>query len=192
MINFTSLWQKSMDDARKTRIQMQFQQIQQILQILQIQQAASKRKNFTPQEDLKLFNIVNRVGESHWRTVAKEMEERTARRCREHWINSLNLNLKQDSFTEVEHRIIHEKYELFGPKWHRIAKFLKHCSPDSIKNEFRRLGKFDTKSNLMSILTLCNDSIGRIPPPTEEELFQNGFMSEDDPIVSWTLDDDLA
>jgi hypothetical protein len=45
-----------MDVARKTRIQIQIQQIQ---------QAASKRKNFTPQENLKLLEIVSRVGESH-------------------------------------------------------------------------------------------------------------------------------
>jgi hypothetical protein len=119
------------------------------------------------------------------------MGERTARQCREHWINSLNPNLKQDSFTEIEHQIILEKYELFGPKWHRIAKFLKNRSPDSIKNEFRRLCKSDTGSSLMSILTLCNDPTERIPPPTDAEFFQNEFLSGDDHIVSWILDDDL-
>jgi hypothetical protein len=69
---------------------------------------------------------------------------------------------------------------------------LKHRSPDSIKNEFGRLGKSDIKFNLMSILTLCNDPIERIHPPADEEFFQTESMSEDDPIVSWTLDDDLA
>jgi hypothetical protein len=106
-----------------------------------IKQKTSTRRNFTSYEDKQLKDLVGQYGKSNWKIITEKMEERTARQCKEHWINKLDPDKNRATFTSEEHQIILDKLDLFGSQWSRIAQFLDHRSPDDVKNEFRRMTK---------------------------------------------------
>lgn len=91
---------------------------------------------FTPEDDAQLTAIVNEIGTNDWRAVASRMEGRNARQCRERWNNYVNPEVRKDPWTEEEDKLLHDRYEEFGPRWHTIASFFKSRSTNQIKNRF--------------------------------------------------------
>jgi hypothetical protein len=80
---------------------------------------------FTREEDARLLFLVNTHGGLDWNQIASLMETRNARQCRERYKNYLDPNLRQDEWTVEEDELIQRKYLEFGPKWNKMARFLK-------------------------------------------------------------------
>lgn len=78
---------------------------------------------FTPEEDDQLTEIVERIGTNDWELVSREMKKRTARQCRERWINYLSPELRNDPWTEEEDKLLDELYAEMGSRWHKIAEY---------------------------------------------------------------------
>ena len=75
-------------------------------------------------EDSKLRRAVTTIGEGKWAKIAKLVNTRNGKQCRERWHNHLRSGVAKDPFTEKEDNIIREKYLVYGSRWKKIVRFL--------------------------------------------------------------------
>ncbi|KAK8841264.1 hypothetical protein M9Y10_027465 [Tritrichomonas musculus] len=96
------------------------------------------RKTFSKEEDAKLVEIVNLMGDNFegWNVVAEKMKTRTARQCRERWVSYLSPNIRVEKWTEDEDRILIDKINKIGKKWTEIASYFNGRSGSDIKNRW--------------------------------------------------------
>jgi hypothetical protein len=97
--------------------------------------AHSKRK-FSSEEDERLTQLVNLLGETNWKNIANQMGTRNCRQCRERWKNYLAPYLNRDPWSSEEDAILLEKYEEFGSKWSLITKFFPLRTDVNLKNRW--------------------------------------------------------
>ncbi|CAD8179811.1 unnamed protein product [Paramecium pentaurelia] len=88
-----------------------------------------------PEEDQQLLKLISQFGKK-WSKIAEMFKNRNSKQCRNRFINTLDPNLKQISFTQEEDQLIYEKYLECGTRWSQIAKFLVGRSDNQIKNRF--------------------------------------------------------
>ncbi|OHT10458.1 hypothetical protein TRFO_20274 [Tritrichomonas foetus] len=96
----------------------------------------SVRQMFSPEEDKLLLALVKEYGDKNWRMIAKKMENRTTRQCRERYRNYLSPNLTNGPWTAEEDLLLEQKNFELGPKWATIAQSFKNRSDVNIKNRW--------------------------------------------------------
>jgi hypothetical protein len=78
------------------------------------------RQSFSADEDVKLKELVTKLGESNWKGVADRMINRTSRQCRERYKSYIAPNLSYSPWTNEEDELLRAKYLEIGPnglKW---------------------------------------------------------------------------
>lgn len=91
---------------------------------------------FSPEEDRKVIDYVNKNGPTNWPRLAEILKVRSPKQCRERWFNHLDPNLSKESWTMEEDLIVLEQHTKIGPKWSAISRYLPHRSDNSIKNRW--------------------------------------------------------
>ena len=110
------------------------------------------------QEDEAIENIVAEFDEEvDWKQVEQTLKtlygikNRSAKQCRERWLNNLDPNCKKKGWTEEEENIIFTYQRKVGNNWSKIAQFLVDRSENTIKNHFyatiRRKVRIFNKNN---------------------------------------------
>jgi hypothetical protein len=112
-------------------------------------QGQSTRRKFTPEEDLQLRSLVERLGTKSWEEIAQFIQDRSARQCRDRYKNYLLDSLITNPWTPEEDEVLIEKFHQIGPKWVEIGKLLSGRSGNNVKNRWHK--------------HLCKMDIG--PPP---------------------------
>ena len=93
------------------------------------------KKRWSADEDSKLAQLVenapaaeNRTGDGtcnftriNWSELSRQMENRTAKQCRERYINSLKPDGKKGQWTEEEDENIIRMQAEFGNQWSKIS-----------------------------------------------------------------------
>ena len=104
----------------------------------QKQQNSSKRPKvpFTQKEDQIINFFVNTIGTKKWSTVAKFVKSRTAKQCRDRYMNYLKPGLSNIEWTQDEDDILLDLYSKYGPKWSTINKHFENRNQVSLKNRF--------------------------------------------------------
>ncbi|OHT16854.1 Myb-like DNA-binding domain containing protein [Tritrichomonas foetus] len=124
-----------------------------------------RRMKFLPDEDDMLRKLVNEYGESSWVQISSQMKGRNVRQCRERWKHYLSATCSsKDPFTEEEDRILIEKYLQLGPKWTKIAKFLKGRSDIQVK------------ARIMQKLASLGNVFMNLPHPPTNVMANNNHM----------------
>lgn len=102
--------------------------------------------HWTEEEDHKLIVL---AGENpkNWGHVAKGIEGRTAKQCRERYHNHLDPSIKKGDWTPQEDRIIMEKQKELGNKWAQIAQFLAGRTENSVKIRWKSIQRFNAGSS---------------------------------------------
>ena len=91
---------------------------------------------WSKEEDDKLLEWISSHGPKKWSECSKFLLKRSAKQCRERWLNHLDPMIKKDDWTEEEDRQIYELYKKYGTSWSKVSKEMKGRTENSIKNRF--------------------------------------------------------
>ncbi|OHS98441.1 Myb-like DNA-binding domain containing protein [Tritrichomonas foetus] len=94
------------------------------------------KHKFTQEEDEKLTQIVNELGDSNWKRIADKMGTRNCRQCRERWKNYLCPSVSKTPWTADEDELLQQKYKELGSQWSIIAKFFPNRTDVNLKNRW--------------------------------------------------------
>lgn len=87
-----------------------------------------------------MTSLVTQFGAQDWFNIAFEMANRgfvrTGKQCRERWLNQLSPDVRKESWTEEEDRIIIEAHSRLGNKWVAISKLLAGRPANAVKNRW--------------------------------------------------------
>ncbi|KAJ8465900.1 hypothetical protein OPV22_028452 [Ensete ventricosum] len=94
-----------------------------------------KKGPWTPEEDRKLIDYVQKHGRGSWHRIPKLAGlSRCGKSCRLRWTNYLRPDIKRGKFTEEEEQLIVHLHSLLGNKWSSIATKLPGRTDNEIKN----------------------------------------------------------
>jgi hypothetical protein len=96
------------------------------------------RTKFTAEEDLRLRNLVSRLGCKNWDDIAHLMANRTARQCRDRYKNYLADPSTPSPWLPEEDAVIVREFQETGPRWVEIAKLLRGRTAIHVKNRWHR------------------------------------------------------
>ena len=130
------------------------------------------KSKFTPEEDQKLFSLVNGLQEINWNAIAKQFTHRNSRQCRERWQNYLNPNLTKDNWTEEDDRLLLERYKEMGPHLNAIGRTLGNRSGNSVRNRYLVLMRFQQKHPESSLFKSPSSPV-EMPTIEPEEVQMN-------------------
>ncbi|KAF6153950.1 hypothetical protein GIB67_023727 [Kingdonia uniflora] len=94
-----------------------------------------KKGPWTPEEDQKLINYIQKHGHGSWRTLPKNAGlDRCGKSCRLRWTNYLCPDIKRGRFSFEEEETIIQLHSVLGNKWSAIAARLPGRTDNEIKN----------------------------------------------------------
>ncbi|KAB2082084.1 hypothetical protein ES319_A05G174600v1 [Gossypium barbadense] len=94
-----------------------------------------KKGPWTPEEDQKLIDYIQKHGYGNWRTLPKNSGlQRCGKSCRLRWTNYLRPDIKRGRFSFEEEETIIQLHSILGNKWSAIAARLPGRTDNEIKN----------------------------------------------------------
>jgi hypothetical protein len=120
--------------------------------------AFAPKKKFTNAEDSQILELIDRFGGADWDAIARVVQGRTARQCRERWRHYLKPMIKNTPWTAEEDQILIREFANLGAKWSALALFLPGRTDVNVKNRWIRLTKAEARQG----------SIGGESPPQVE------------------------
>ncbi|KAI3466627.1 hypothetical protein Pfo_023290 [Paulownia fortunei] len=94
-----------------------------------------KKGPWTPEEDQKLIEYIQKNGYGNWRTLPKNAGlKRCGKSCRLRWTNYLRPDIKRGRFSIEEEETIIQLHSILGNKWSAIAARLPGRTDNEIKN----------------------------------------------------------
>lgn len=144
------------------------------------------RKFFTSSEDELLKMIAWRYGAKNWILIASMIPGKTARQCRDRYMNYLAPGLCHSEWTTEEDELLKKLYRENGPKWSLISKHLPNRSPINVKNRWAHfLGKkVSSASSSLKITNLNSSSCACSSDTDNSDYNENPKQSKNESVIS--------
>ncbi|KAL9234116.1 hypothetical protein vseg_009021 [Gypsophila vaccaria] len=142
-----------------------------------------KKGPWTPEEDEKLVDYIQKHGYGNWRTLPKNAGlQRCGKSCRLRWTNYLRPDIKRGRFTFEEEESIIQLHSILGNKWSAIASRLPGRTDNEIKNYWNtnirkrllRMGidpvTHSPRLDLLDLSSIFGNSSSLYNPPTSSQI----------------------
>ena len=93
------------------------------------------KHKFTPEEDAKLIDLV-KGDKPAWNYIETFLPGRTARQCRERWLNVLDPSINHKPWSDAEAIQLNQMVQMYGQCWSKIAKFFPGRTDVFLKNKY--------------------------------------------------------
>ena len=112
--------------------------------------SAHKRNQFSKNEDKNLKELVSVFGENNWSVVAKHMDQRNPRQCRDRYKNYLSPRINCSPWTFDEELKLDMLVNYFGKKWSIISKFFPGRTEINVKCHYSMIERRKKKATVES------------------------------------------
>lgn len=129
-----------------------------------------KKGPFTMEEDQIVVNFVAENGPKSWPRIVALLPHRSAKQCRERWMNHLNPNVKKSEWTQEEDELIFQQHEKYGGKWSVIVKMFPGRTDNAIKNRWNSSVSKRVQTDANGIKIVLPDSSKRRYKPRERPI----------------------
>lgn len=143
-----------------------------------------KRKLWSNAEDVALEKLIGiQQDPPRWDIIAVQLAElnytKTAKQCKDRWINNLSPLLNKNKWTSSESQELFRQYLQNGNRWKNISSIFSGRTDNAVKNQFFSVIRKSLRTMNKFLGNSCNTSmINRIRPKILAELLSPDYRNE--------------